>query len=127
MLPKVNRLRAQRDFKKTLSGQRLASGRFFVIYALFPFSGPTAAINKSPLIGFVVSKKVHKRAVVRNRLKRQFREIFRHWLLHTSQSSSLSVYRSLVVIVRANSVGVDYQTLEKALSRALRIPKACAS
>jgi ribonuclease P protein component len=84
-------------------------------------------INKSPIIGFVVSKKVHKRAVVRNRLKRQFREIFRHWLLHASQSSSLSAYRSLVVIVRASSVGVDYQTLEKALSRALRIPKACAS
>jgi ribonuclease P protein component len=127
MLPKVNRLRSKRDFKRTLSGQRIASGPYFAIYALLSFKEATSSTylaNQCPRIGFVVSKKVHKRAVIRNRLKRQFREIFRHWLSHSPQSASLSNYKNLVVIVRTTCVGTEYKVLEKALSRALRIPQS---
>jgi ribonuclease P protein component len=130
MLPRLNRLRAKRDFKRTMAGQRLASNGFFAIYGLLvPMSVNLSAIHPpaSPValrIGFVVSKKVHKRAVVRNRIKRRLREIFRLWLLCPQQAAALADWRSIVVIARPGSVDADYRTLERALTKSLRIPSA---
>ena len=57
-------------------------------------------------IGFSISKKVGK-AVIRNRIKRQLREIFR------SRITEFNDIYDLVVVVRKGSVNASYQQLNK--------------
>ncbi|PSN15309.1 ribonuclease P protein component [filamentous cyanobacterium CCT1] len=73
MLPKHNRLRRSRQFSQVYrQGKKAVSAH--LIMRVLPL--PTA-LSESPCIGIVISQKVHKRAVVRNRLKRQVRAALR--------------------------------------------------
>ncbi|PZV04448.1 MAG: ribonuclease P protein component [Leptolyngbya sp.] len=81
MLPKHHRLRRSRDFSQVYrQGRKAASAHLLMRVCSLP---PTANANPgvssypAPRIGIVVSLKVHKRAVVRNRLKRQVRAALR--------------------------------------------------
>ncbi len=78
-------------------------------------------IRKSTLpisrIGFSISKKVGK-AVVRNKIKRRLREIFRHNL------SLLKENVDIVVIVRSAAVEADYAQLNRSYLKSLRQLKA---
>jgi len=60
-------------------------------------------------LGLAVSKRVDKRAVGRNRIKRVIRESFRH---HQSQLTGLD----LVVIARAGAARADKAELSAALA-----------
>ncbi len=73
MLPKKNRLTADRDFARIFAKGRSVHGRAI---------GMRAVGNrlKESRFGFVVSTKVSKDAVVRNTLKRRMREIVRKQL-----------------------------------------------
>lgn len=57
-------------------------------------------------LGITVSKKVHKSAVIRNRIKRQLREIFR---LHRPRFQKQI---EIVISARTEAVGVGYKELE---------------
>ena len=72
MLKKENRLSSNFEFNITRKYGKYYKGKYFHIYFLEPrnYEGPTK-------IGIVVSNKFDKRAVVRNRVKRVFREIVR--------------------------------------------------
>ena len=63
-----------------------------------------------PRIGFIVSKKVHKRSVCRNRVKRRLRELVRACLLSENREC-LTKYRTLVFVARGNSVQTPFQRL----------------
>lgn len=67
-------------------------------------------------IGISVSQKVSKRAVVRNRIKRQIRAALRQFLSH------LSPGWQLVIVVKPNATQCDYeeflQELEQLLTNA---------
>ncbi|MBE9139865.1 ribonuclease P protein component [Nodosilinea sp. LEGE 07088] len=70
MLPKLNRLRRSREFSQVYrQGRKAVSGHLIVRV----WSAPLGSQEAPPRIGIVVSQKVHRRAVVRNRLKRQVR------------------------------------------------------
>ena len=73
MLPKQNRLTTRFEFNVTRKHGTYFNAGLFHAYYLTPtnYEGP-------PKIGFVVSNKFHKSAVKRNRIKRLFRESFRH-------------------------------------------------
>ncbi len=83
MLPKHNRLRRSRDFSAVYrQGRKAVSAHLVVrVWALPAQSGGVGKAGPSPpigpQIGIVVSLKVHKRAVVRNRLKRRVRAALR--------------------------------------------------
>ena len=70
MLPKENRLKKKKDFEKLFKEGKSFSEKFLVL-----------KINKNNLnnnrFGFIVSKKISKKAVTRNKIKRQLREIVR--------------------------------------------------
>ena len=70
-LPKEQILHSSKDFLKLLrGGKKLGSDGFELIY------GPNDL--GYPRVGYIVSKKISSKAVIRNRIKRIFREYFRH-------------------------------------------------
>ena len=68
MLPSKNRLKKKKQFKKVFTDGKSFKNEFLVL-----------KINKNGLdynrFGFIVSKKVSKKAVKRNQVKRRLREI----------------------------------------------------
>src|SRR5574344_1634164 len=62
-------------------------------------------------IGFVVSKKNHKRAVKRNRLKRLMRASYRE-LFRQNSTFNTEKYMSLVFIAQDNAIDRDYETIK---------------
>ena len=50
-------------------------------------------------VGFVVSKKVHKRAIKRNKIKRTLREIFRI-LFKNNEIDAINNYQSLIFLAK---------------------------
>lgn len=67
---KAERLRKQKEFERVFRKGRKHVGRYVALHYIY---------NGEDLrrVGLTVSKRVDKRAVARNRLKRRFREIFR--------------------------------------------------
>ncbi len=88
MLPKHNRLRRSRQFSQVYRQGKKAVSAHLIMRV---WSLPAAHSEKGPgldgpCIGIVISQKVHKRAVVRNRLKRQVRAALRTLLPHINLS-----------------------------------------
>jgi len=112
MLPQQYRLKNNNAFKATYNVRNTVSDSCFIVFAgknKKNFDTPTK-------IGFVVSKKNHKRAVKRNRLKRLMRESFRLVLKNNREDfSKINNFMSLVVVARDNAIGKDFKTIEKSL------------
>jgi len=122
VLKKANRLKSRGDFKRTLAGRRLCINDCFVVYGLAAktnSAGPFSAGLMQPRIGFVVSKKVHKRSVRRNLVKRRLRELVRLCLL-TESHQSLAKYRTLVFIARSGSLETSFQDLKQKMERCIQ-------
>ncbi len=101
MLKKKNRLSTNSSFKATYCQNRVVSDEFFTLFA-----GKTKNVkNYETNIGFVVGKKVHKRAVVRNKIKRRLREAVSLYLKEEEIP-----FISLVFKAKENSVNSDYKT-----------------
>ncbi len=80
--PRSARLNGKRDFDRVFAQPRRQSDRYFTI--LYRSSEP----DEPPRLGFAVSKRIEKRAVGRNRIKRLIRETFR---LHQDNLGSFDV------------------------------------
>lgn len=97
MLPKQFRLKNKKAFDATYRNHRIVSDSVMTIY--------TGKEKKSPdnqtKFGFVVSKKYHKRAVKRNRIKRLLRECVR-MAIKENKLSRLSNYMSFIIMPRVN-------------------------
>jgi len=122
VLKKANRLKSQGDFKRTLSGKRLCINDCFVLYGLAGqanSAGPFFAGPMQPRIGFVVSKKVHKRAVYRNLVRRRLRELVRTFLL-SEKREVLAKYRTLVFVARVRCVDTPFERLQQKMHHCFR-------
>lgn len=84
MLPKNNRLQKKKDFAEVIKRGRGAGGEFLVLKS----RKRQDTVQKSR-IGFVVSKKVSKKAVVRNKVKRRLREAVRLFLPQLKKGYSI--------------------------------------
>jgi ribonuclease P protein component len=99
VLPNQNRLRRREDFAKVYAKGDRYRGTYLSLRILFDSNDPLTRI------GLVVSKKVSKLAVTRNRFKRQLRAIFRQLL------SQLKDGLQIVVTVTTVQSKPSYQEL----------------
>ena len=107
MLPRGSRLKRSRDFQAVYKRRSSWASPHLILYVRFraPREGADSRL------GFVISKKIAKRAHDRNRLKRRLREISRLHLL----AGSLRPYDALVV-ARTASTGVGFGALKMELT-----------
>lgn len=100
----MNRLRHRNEFKTVYQKGERRSGKYLVlrfVKAVSPAEGETTL--PPPKIGISISQKVSKKAVVRNRIKRQIRAIIRSWL------PKLPKGLHIVVIVKPQAQGCKYE------------------
>lgn len=114
-LPRAHRLRQARAFRAVYRQGQSYKGPHLTLRTLRsdPAGNPGLDSLRTTRIGISVSQKVSKRAVVRNRIKRQIRAIFRHLL------PQLASGWWLVVVVRPQAVECGYDDFLRELEQLL--------
>lgn len=113
MLPKRYRLKNKKAFDATYKQRRVVSDRFLTLYAGRVKTDGGFATK----VGFVVSKKIHKRAVKRNRVKRLIRESCR---LLMKEDNFNHKYLSYIFLPKTNALGVDFKTIQNSVENLMR-------
>ena len=101
-----NTLKKNSDFRRIYARGKSAATPYLVLYC-------RGSRGEHLRAGYTVSTKLGH-AVVRNRIRRQLREIVR---LHTGE---LKPDRDIVIVARSRAVGADYHKLESAFLAACR-------
>ncbi len=115
MLKKKYRLRNSTAFWATLKLKNCKADDYLIIYkgkSKNNYSAPTK-------VGIVVSKKIHKRAVKRNKIKRRIREIYQE-AFKTGYADNIKDAMSLVFITRQKVIDADFLTLKKSVFELLQ-------
>lgn len=107
MLARRNRIVKQKDFEKVFK-----QGRSYYTKSL----GAKTLVSQSEFnrFGIVISTKVSKKAVERNRLKRQIRQVLRE--LNKELESGFD----LVIMVLPGFINQDYRTVKGEIERVFR-------
>ncbi|NKI35709.1 ribonuclease P protein component [Wenzhouxiangella sp. XN79A] len=103
-LPRAARLTGLRAFDRVFASRSARSGRHFRIHYTVTEAGVA-----TPRLGMTVSKRVARRAVERNRVRRQIRESFR---LHRPELARLD----FVVRALPSAAGADNPELRRSLN-----------
>jgi len=103
-LPRVRRVRKRPEFLKIQDkGKKLRTKHFLI-------SIISRADSKDSRLGITVTKKVHKRAVKRNQIKRRVREVFRHARPRFDQ------HGDIVVIALVGASELDFGQISRQLT-----------
>jgi len=99
-------LKKNGDFRRIYSRGNCTPGSFMVVYTFRNKSGGNR-------VGYTVSVKLGK-AVVRNRIKRRLREIYRQNRSHIKPGIDM------IVVARSRCINGDYSQMEEAFISALK-------
>lgn len=97
---KEERLRTSADFKSVFNAKKSFANQFLIMYVL-------RKEEEGRRIGFSVSKKIGN-AVVRNKVRRRLREIYR------TNKYRLNPGTDLIVIARPEIVKLDFEGIKRA-------------
>ena len=114
MLPKQYRLKKRSAFKATYKVKNSTHSGGVTLFAGILKKDPEITTK----VGFVVSKKVHKRAVKRNRLKRLMRESYR-LLLKEKNLYASQKYLSLIFVGTDRALGKDFNHIRTSIQKIL--------
>ncbi len=106
MLNKKYRLKNKVAFYATYKQNRSVSDGLFVLYA-----GRIKEENEETKFGFVVSKKVHKRAVKRNYIKRRAREAVKLII----KSGYEFKFKSIIILAREGALDKSFKQIEESI------------
>ena len=109
MLPKENRLKKRSAFTATYH-----TGKSFHKSGITIFCGKEKKNDNPTKIGFVVSKKIHKRAVKRNRIKRLMRESYRLILKNNEGNEK---YMSLIFIASSGALNKSFKDIDSVIKK----------
>jgi len=109
MLPKDYRLKKRAAFAATYR-----TGKAMHKDGITVFMGREKANEFPTRVGFVVSKKIHKRAVVRNRIKRLMRESYR---LIVKEGSESDKYISLIFVASSKLLGKNFDEVDTVMRK----------
>ena len=112
MLQKENRLTKDRDFTAVFKEGQFGGAKFLTIkvWKIEPEKYPRRKYQTTDLkIGFLVSKKVDKRAVMRNRTKRKMREVVRLLLLDNKIKPGFLI----AVVAKPEVMVAEYADIER--------------
>ncbi len=112
MLPKEYRLKNRSAFKATYKVKNSSHKGGVTLFA-GKLKTDNSVITK---VGFVVSKKVHKRAVKRNRLKRLMRESYR-LMLKNGELYDSQKYLSLIFIGTENALDKNFKEIDETMRK----------
>lgn len=113
MLPKQYRLKKRSAFKATYKVKNSTHSGGVTLFA-----GIKKTEEVPTKVGFVVSKKVHKRAVRRNRLKRLMRESYR-LLLKDNQLGTSQQHLSLIFVGSTRALNKDFNYIKGHIKKLL--------
>ena len=110
MIPQKYRLKKRSAFAATYkTGEVKHDGGITL------FCGRRKSNNSPTKIGFVVSKKIHKRAVKRNRIKRLMRECVRLYIKDRPDFDT--GYISLVFVASSKLLDKNFMDIERSLKK----------
>lgn len=98
MLPEINRLKSDKDFKNVFKSGKTLENKFFRV----KFLKNQKSFNR---FGFVISAKLLKKSAQRNILKRRLRAICR------SLIKGLKSHSDIVIWPKTNSTSLNYKYL----------------
>lgn len=113
MLPKQYRLKKRSAFKATYKVKNSSHKGGVTLFA-----GILKKEDYPTKVGFVVSKKVHKRAVRRNRLKRLMRESYR-LLLKEEKLGNSQRFMSLIFVGSEKALDKNFNEIKASISKLL--------
>lgn len=109
MLPKEERLKKNIGFTATFKLKRTVGNPLF-----FVAIGKKKTLDIPTKVGFVVSKKIHKRATKRNRIKRLLRAAYREARQKGDIESSQN-WISIIFIARDEMLNTNYKEVYNAI------------
>jgi ribonuclease P protein component len=117
-LPKANRLRNRRHFRAVYEQGIRRYSPHLTLRAVSTIDKSTSAQSTSvstvaTVLGISISKKVSKKAVVRNRIKRQLKGAFRQML------PSIKAGWKIVIIVKPKAIECKYEHFLRELEQLL--------
>ena len=110
MLPKQYRLKNTKAFDATYKQHQIVSDGMLTLY----IGKKKTDMNSLTKIGFVVSKKLHKRATKRNRVERLIREACRLEIKNNALKNAQN-YMSLIFIPKPSSLGIPFLEIQKSV------------
>jgi ribonuclease P protein component len=110
MLPKQFRLKKRIAFNATYR-----TGVSYHQNGIIMFCGKKKDDEYPTKIGFVVSKKIHKRAVKRNRIKRLMRESLRLYI--KSNPNFNRKYKSLIFVATSKLLEKDFNEINYSIKK----------
>jgi ribonuclease P protein component len=113
LIPKQYRLKKRSAFNATYKIKHSSHSGGVTLFA-----GKEKTENYPTKVGFVVSKRVHKRAVKRNRLKRLMRESYR-LLLKENRLYNSQKYMSLIFVGSGTALDKSFVEIKKSIEKNL--------